>query len=185
MTLRCAAYDGDADQVKQLLAKGAPVDKTDARGMTPLHYASDQNHPAVAAILLNHHASVDLTNDNGMTPLHFAARNSKTDVMRHLLAAGASRDIADAFRGTPLQCAEMNNQTAAVELLNEWPETLAVEEVNIQMHAVSQVMGGLIRTVWQELPQAMDSLDLEQAIEEDLKRVAGEVCEDGKWKRWV
>ena len=47
MTLRCAAYGGDADQVKQLLAKGAPVDKTDARGMTPLHYASDQNHPAV------------------------------------------------------------------------------------------------------------------------------------------
>ena len=79
----------------------------------------------------------------------------------------------------------MNNRTAAVELLNEWPEILAVEEVKRQTHAGSQVMGGLIRTVWQEVPQAMDSLDLEQAIEEDLNRVAGEVCEDGKWKRWV
>ena len=76
---------------------------------------------------------------------------------------------------------------------------MRVDEVNSQMHAGSQVMGGLICTVWQELPaaeeaeaapaaeeaapQATDSL--EAAMQQDLIRVAGEVCEDGKWKRWV
>ena len=58
-----------------------------------------------------------------------------------------------------------------------------VDVVNNQMHAGSQVVGGLICTVWQELPQATDSL--EQAVQQDLDKVAGEVCEDGKWKRWV
>ena len=62
-------------------------------------------------------------------------------------------------------------------------EIVRVDEVNSQMHAGSQVMGGLICTVWQELPQATDSL--EAAMQQDLNRVAGEVCEDGKWKRWV
>ena len=38
-----AASNGDADKVKQLLTKGAPVDEADADGMTPLHYASVHN----------------------------------------------------------------------------------------------------------------------------------------------
>ena len=62
-------------------------------------------------------------------------------------------------------------------------EIVRVDEVNSQMHAGSQVMGGLICTVLQELPRATDSL--EAAMQQDLIRVAGEVCEDGKWKRWV
>ena len=62
-------------------------------------------------------------------------------------------------------------------------EIVRVDEVNSQMHAGSQVMGGLICTVWQELLQATDSL--EAAMQQDLIRVAGEVCEDGKYKRWV
>ena len=48
----------------------------------------------------------------------------------------------------------------------EWSENLAVEEVNNEMHAGTQLMGGLVCTVWQELQHAMDSL--EQAFEQDL-----------------
>ena len=93
--------------------------------------------------------------------------------MRLLLAAGASRDIADGRGETPLDWAKGYGKTAAIELPNEWPGKLAVDEVNCQMHDGSQVMGGLICTVWQELPpQATDSL--EQAMEQDLNRVARE-----------
>merc|ERR1712086_158756 len=162
MDLIDAAGNGDVDQVKQLLAGGVSVDMFDFRGLTPLLLASYKNHPAVVAILLAHDASVDFVNAYGYTSLHYSSRGGHTEVMRHLLAAGASRDI-DPDGGTPLDYAEMDSQTAAVELLTEWPENLAVDE---------------------ELPpQATDSL--EQAIEQDLDRVAGEVCEDGKWKRWV
>ena len=52
------AENGNADQVKQLLAEGAPVGQANANGFTPLHLASARNHPAVVAVLLNHDAWV-------------------------------------------------------------------------------------------------------------------------------
>ena len=151
-SLQDAAKNGDADKVKQLLGKGAPVDEAPLPlGMTALQLASLNNDPAVVVILLDHHASVDLADADGCTPLHNASLRGNIEVMRHLLAAGASRDVADALGYTALEFA--GNKTAAVELLNEWTENQAVEEVNIQTHAGSQVMGGVIRTVWQVLPQ--------------------------------
>ena len=144
----------------------------------------------MVAILLDHHASVGLGDGGGSTPLHFAAIEDNTYVIRHLLALQlVHRETllmsVETLLHTPLDYAEIHNHTAAIELLNELPEIQALDEVNSQMHAGSQVMGGLICTVWQEPPQEMDSLDLEQAIEQDLDIVVGEVCEDGKLKPWL
>merc|ERR1711865_1151850 len=131
--------------------------------MTSLHLASEGGHTEVVAILLNHDASVDQVTGVGYTSLHHASTGGHTEVMRHLLAAGASRDIANVNGRTALDLAKMRDHTAAVELLNGWPENLAVDE---------------------ELPPQANG-SLEQAMEQDLNRVEGEVCEDGKWKRWV
>ena len=89
-----------------------------------------------------------------------------------------------AFYGTNLTSVQMPSLTEiGYDAFAASVEIVRVDEVNNQMHAGSQVMGGLICTVLQELPHATDSL--EAAMQQDLNRVAGEVCEDGKWKRWV
>ena len=112
MALLDAAENGDADQVKQLLAEGAPVDKAGAYGYTALHLAAMENHPAVVAILLHHHASVDLANDNGMTALHLAAMENHLPVVVILLDHHASVDLTDdTGEWIPLHCASYGGHT--------------------------------------------------------------------------
>ena len=75
MALLEAAKNGNADQVKQLLAGGGSVGQIDGHGYTALHCASLNNHPAVVAILLAEGSPVDQAIDNGDTSLHFASLN--------------------------------------------------------------------------------------------------------------
>ncbi|MEG0200613.1 MAG: ankyrin repeat domain-containing protein, partial [Comamonas sp.] len=60
--LLAAADKGDAAAVRDLLARGAPVNAQDAQGSTPLLRATAGNHIAVARSLLLHGADVNLKN---------------------------------------------------------------------------------------------------------------------------
>ena len=55
-------------------------------GSTPLHFAAEQGHQAVVALLLAHQADVHAKDDRGSTPLHLAARKGHRDVAELLLA---------------------------------------------------------------------------------------------------
>ena len=97
-----AAKDGDASEVKELLAKGAEVNAKNKYGKTPLHYAALNGHLDVVKELLAKGAEVDAKPDAGYTPLHEAARKGHLDVVKELLSKGAEVDAKDKYGETPL-----------------------------------------------------------------------------------
>jgi len=90
--LHYAAFNGNVDIVKSLLARGADVNARDNNKTTPLHSARSK---AVAEILVNNGADIHAVNKNGNTPflsaLHFANEsvvsydNDKSSVCKELL----------------------------------------------------------------------------------------------------
>lgn len=92
-----AAYAGDVDEVKRLLAAGANVNEMDRLGRTALHHAvnlesvnhyPEGNHVACVQALLKAGAKADQrTADGTEAPLYGAVHNP--DMVEALLAAGA------------------------------------------------------------------------------------------------
>ena len=87
-----------------LVARGADLAATDARGNTPLHSRAESWH-AKLAVLLDLGANVHATNAAGATPLHAAARVKNAENARLLIAAGAEVDAKNAEGVTPLAVA--------------------------------------------------------------------------------
>ncbi len=68
--LHAAAYGGNLDVVKLLVAKGAAVnDNKNFYQMTPLHAAAEEGHADVVAFLLANKADIEAKERNGYTPL--------------------------------------------------------------------------------------------------------------------
>lgn len=70
--LHRAAYGGDADTIKDLVAAGADVDARDQNGMTPLHGAALEGHVNVVKVLVAAGADVRARDKNGVTPTDLA-----------------------------------------------------------------------------------------------------------------
>jgi len=85
-----AVRDGDVSAVERLLS-GDPdlVRATDAHRKTPLHWAAEHDHHAVAAMLLRAGADLEAATSWGATPLDWAATMGSTKVADLLLAHGA------------------------------------------------------------------------------------------------
>ena len=85
-----AVRAGDLAKVKALVAKDAKVvNEKDARGRTPLHFASYAGNREIVAFLIANGADVRATDPDGFTPLHWAASAGQADAARALIAAGA------------------------------------------------------------------------------------------------
>ncbi len=84
--LMMAALKGHLSEVRQLLARGADVNKT---GWTPLHYAATGGHIEIIRLLLDQHAYIDAESPNGTTPLMMAAHYGTPAAVRLLLQEGA------------------------------------------------------------------------------------------------
>ncbi|HEY3799055.1 MAG TPA: ankyrin repeat domain-containing protein [Caulobacteraceae bacterium] len=65
--LRAAAAAGRVSDVEALLKAGAPVDAADAEGDTALMMSIEADHPAVAAMLVQHGADPDQPNHDGQS----------------------------------------------------------------------------------------------------------------------
>ena len=89
--LSSASADPSADAIALILSYGAPVDKGDRRGRTPLHVAAmTRNAPAAGALVRAGHAQPNARDRDGLTPLMAAAAVGAGEVVRVLLEAGAS-----------------------------------------------------------------------------------------------
>ena len=89
-SLHQAAADGDIEQVKLLISKGADVNERGGWGNTPLHYASREGHAEVARLLISKGAYVNAPDGrNAMTPLHCAAASGDKQTVELLLSKGA------------------------------------------------------------------------------------------------
>nr|CAD7266008.1 unnamed protein product [Timema shepardi] len=114
--LLMGAKDGDTEQVRNLMSKGAPF-TTDWLGTSPLHLAAQSGHYDTTEVLLRAGISRDSRTKVERTPLHMAACDGHTEIVQLLLAAGADIDALDMLKMTPLHWAVERGQVDTVQLL--------------------------------------------------------------------
>ena len=91
-------------------SKTALVKKTDANGLTPLHWAVARNHANMVKLLLAQKADVNAQDKNGSTPLHWAAAGGLPDMAELLFTYNADVNIQDTKGRTALKIAEESGQ---------------------------------------------------------------------------
>ena len=95
--LREAARAGDVAKVEALLKAGAPVDAPGRYAQTPLYYAAEKGHLAVARLLVERGANVNAEDGFfGASPLQLALQGGHLELARWLLARGAD-DVTSAL----------------------------------------------------------------------------------------
>ena len=81
-----SVIDGNVEAIKQHLADGADVNvKDEARGLTPLHFATQNGQKEIVELLIADGADVNAKMNNGMTPLDCRAlippSSNKTEIV--------------------------------------------------------------------------------------------------------
>jgi ankyrin repeat protein len=114
-----AAFAGNADRVRKLLAEGAEVNWRNAGGWTPLMIAAAERHLEAVVVLLEAKADPNQRNAYGRTALMFAARYGQLAIVERLLAAGADPNVVptDATGWTALVSAAVEGQAAVLRTL--------------------------------------------------------------------
>ncbi|HEX5472427.1 MAG TPA: ankyrin repeat domain-containing protein, partial [Lacipirellulaceae bacterium] len=113
-----AAYRGDLKSVKDLLAKGAPVDFHDGSSGTPLMYAV--GHMDMIKALVEAGANINERSRLGRTPLMWAANDGHIDVIRYLLKKGANPALLDDNGESAAGLAEKNGFKAIAATLRSF-----------------------------------------------------------------
>ncbi|MFL5791892.1 MAG: ankyrin repeat domain-containing protein, partial [Actinomycetota bacterium] len=119
--LHLAAFFGQTDAVRLLLARGATVDRNGTGWMTgtPLHAGASGSHAGVVRVLLEAGADPNNRQRHGYTPLHSAAANGDLASVELLLDAGADPAAANDAGQTALALAEQQDDLVIVERLRE------------------------------------------------------------------
>lgn len=114
--LLSAAKDGDTEEVRLLMSRGAPF-TTDWLGTSPLHLTAKYDRLETSEVLLRAGCSRDARTKVEKTPLHVAAQEGHPDVCELLLLHGADVDARDMLRMTPLHWAVERGCCGTVEAL--------------------------------------------------------------------
>ena len=113
-----AAYRGDANMVREILATGPDKDFRDGFGDTALHVAIFQDNLLVVKLLLEYGYDPNAkTLRNGNTPLHNAVAASNVEAAKLLLQFKANKTIKNLAGHTPLDKARREEKRALVLLL--------------------------------------------------------------------
>ena len=112
-----AAYQGQTDIAKQLIARHANVSLMDNDAMTPLHAAASRCHAGVMQVLLQSGAGASAVTRDGNTPLMLAGAANCTEGLALLIAANANLNAANNQGDTALLIATSRSSENALELL--------------------------------------------------------------------
>jgi uncharacterized protein len=112
--LMIAAFKGNKEQVRKLIARDADVNKP---GWTPLHYAATGGHVDIIALLLDENAYIDAESPNKTTPLMMAAMYGSTAAVRALLEAGADPTLRNQLGLSAVDFAQRGKRPDAAELI--------------------------------------------------------------------
>uniref|UniRef100_A0A8C5C5P0 Ankyrin repeat domain 6 n=1 Tax=Gadus morhua TaxID=8049 RepID=A0A8C5C5P0_GADMO len=114
--LLVASHKGQAEQVVQLINKGAQVAVT-KYGRGPLHLAAYRGHIEVVRILLKAGCDLDIQDDVSQTALHRAAVVGNSDVISALIQEGCDLDRQDKDGNTALHEVSWHGFSQSVKLL--------------------------------------------------------------------
>ena len=93
--------------MKYLLEKGAKIDVTDKRGLTPIAIAVINDQVEVVRLLLDSGASVTCTDHDGNSLAHLIACDN-VEMVEILISHGTAIDQEDSAGFTPIHSAAMN-----------------------------------------------------------------------------
>jgi len=119
-SLHAAAADGDVDQIRLLISRGADVNAKDKMEYTPLFYAAEKGQTKSAEVLIMAGGSVNVKDQYGNTPLHYAAVRGHYPLCELLIAHGADVSAKNLAGGTPLMMAKAGNHIRVIELLRKY-----------------------------------------------------------------
>ncbi|WP_043923239.1 ankyrin repeat domain-containing protein [Leadbettera azotonutricia] len=99
-----AAYKGDVEMVRLILATKPDPDVRDHFGASAVHEAIFESNLEVIQLLLDSGFDVNAqVASNGYTPLHYAVWLNKPDAVKLLLSYNADKTIKDKKGFTPLE----------------------------------------------------------------------------------
>lgn len=118
--LHWAAYRGDVETARLLLAAGARTGIANRYGVTPLALGAERGDARIVGALLEAGADPNAALPEGETVLMAAARAGEIDTLRLLLDHGADAAARESWRGqTALMWAAAQNHARAVHTLIE------------------------------------------------------------------
>jgi ankyrin repeat protein len=118
--LQWAAFQGNLEEARRLIARGADVNAENNYGVNAMLLAADIAHTDLIKLLLKHGADANTANADGETPMHLVARAGNIEAAKALLKAGARVDPVESFGGqTPLMWAVARRHPAMVAFLLE------------------------------------------------------------------
>ena len=104
--LHMACWAGFAEAAEKLIHLGADVDAPATDAVTPLMFASQNNHIAIIQLLAKSGASLDAQDGKKRSSaLHIAATKSHVDAVQTLLQCGADPSVRNKAGQTPGDCA--------------------------------------------------------------------------------
>jgi len=133
VTLHIAAFRGDLEKAKSLIAKGEDVNDGDAEGRTALHLAVGRGHIDMVKLLLENGADPNSRERmSGATPLNLAVETGQKDMAELLLSRGANVNSRyGQINVTPLQiAASQGNKDLAALLIAHGADVNAMYESN-------------------------------------------------------
>uniref|UniRef100_A0A3B3HVG0 Ankyrin repeat domain 6b n=1 Tax=Oryzias latipes TaxID=8090 RepID=A0A3B3HVG0_ORYLA len=164
--LLIAAHKGQADNVVQLINKGAKVALT-KYGRSPLHLAAHKGHLEVVHILLKAGCDLDIEDDGEQTALHRAAVVGNTDVIGALIQEGCALDRQDKDGNTALHEVAWHGFSQSVKLL---------VKAGANVHAKNKAGNTALHLACQNGHAQSSKVLLLGGCRPDSKNTAGDTC---------
>jgi ankyrin repeat protein len=131
--LSWATTNGDEAVTRELVRRGADVNKQVQMGMTPLHLAAQKGNGTLVHLLVEAGARSDVQDERGRTALHEAALHGHVNVVQRLIEAGADINARDKNGDSVLhRVCGSRDPTLARLLVKRQADVLAVAEVLIK-----------------------------------------------------
>lgn len=118
-SIHLSAYQGDLDEVKNFIEKGADIEAMDSYGATPLYYAAARGSKELVEFLIARGANVNAKDKRDLAPLHVAAVHGHKDVVAFLIDNAADIYAKGQYGYTPIYWAAWSEVPEVVELLLE------------------------------------------------------------------
>lgn len=111
-----------AEELQQLIRRGARANAYDSDGWTPLMTACNEGAPLglIKILIQEGRACVNAANPkNGITALMVACRNHSSAVVRYLLAQGADQMACDSWGWSPMMYAIRKQKIQNIKCLRQ------------------------------------------------------------------